>query len=972
MPVYGFELVQECIIPEINSQVKLYRHAKTGATLLSVENDDENKVFGIAFATPPDDSTGLPHILEHSVLCGSQTYPVKEPFKELRKGSLNTFLNAMTWPDRTAYPVASQNRADLVNLTRVYLDAVFKPFITPETLQTQGWHYELERPDGPLTYKGVVFNEMKGVYSSPDSLLGRYVKESLFPDTIYALDSGGNPSVIPDLTYEQFKAFYDRHYHPSNAFLCFYGDDHSDERLQLVDEYLSAYEPIDPAPAVALQPVRDGTRRFVYGFDAGEAADHTPKRGYIAVNWLVNDVTDVETTLALQILSHTLVSTQASPLRKALIESGLGEGLTGGGYDNSLRQGTFSIGLKGIAPTDAPKVERLILDTLAALDAGGIDPDMIAASLNTIEFRLREANTGSFPRGLVVMFDAVTSWLYGGDMLASLAFEGPLASIKVKAGQDSRFFERLLRDHLLANPHRTVVLLQPDPTARQQVEAAERARLDRDRSAMDEAQLQEVVDTMQRLKAHQNQPDTPEALATIPTLTLADLDREIRRIPVEMSTLAGVKVLTHDLFTNDIVYLDVGFDLQALPQALLPYGELFGRLLLSMGTETLDYVKLSQRIGKETGGIGRTTHTSTTRSGGAATWLFLRGKSMLDKSPALLDVLREVLLTARLDDRERLRQIVLEEKAGLEASLLPGGHAVVSRRLRAKATVADWAAETMGGVDYLVFLRELAKRIEGDWPSVLGELEAVRGALIQRNGMMVNVTLDAESYRTFEPQLAEFIAMIPPAASTGRAPWAPALATGSEGLAIPAQVNYVGKGASLYDCGYQLHGSAFVAVKFVDNTWMWDRVRVQGGAYGGFATFDSYSGVLAYLSYRDPNLLATLQTYDSAAGYLRQTSLTQADVDKIIIGVIGQMDQYLLPDAKGFRSMVYHLNGDTDALRQRLRDDVLATTVSDVRAFADQLDQVTQHGTVVVLGSEQAIAAANEALADKLAVLKVL
>ena len=302
MIVYGFELIEERTIPEINSQAKLYRHVKTGACLLSVENDDENKVFGVAFATPPDDSTGLPHILEHSVLCGSHTYPVKEPFKELRKGSLNTFLNAMTWPDRTAYPVASQNQADLTNLTRVYLDAVFKPFITPETLQTQGWHYELEQPDAPLTYKGVVFNEMKGVYSSPDSLIGRYVKESLFPDTIYALDSGGNPAAIPDLTYEQFKAFYDRHYHPSNAFICFYGDDHSDERLRLVDEYLAAYEPIEPAPEVALQPVIADTRRFVYGYDAGEAAADNaaggnPKRGYVAVNWLVNDVTDIETTL---------------------------------------------------------------------------------------------------------------------------------------------------------------------------------------------------------------------------------------------------------------------------------------------------------------------------------------------------------------------------------------------------------------------------------------------------------------------------------------------------------------------------------------------------------------------------------------------------------------------------------------------------------------------------------------------------
>jgi hypothetical protein len=597
---------------------------------------------------------------------------------------------------------------------------------------------------------------------------------------------------------------------------------------------------------------------------------------------------------------------------------------------------------------------------------------MIAASLNTIEFRLREANTGSFPRGLLVMFDAVTSWLYGGDLMAGLAFEAPLASIKAKAGEDPRYFEQLMRTYLLGNPHRTVVLLQPDPAARQQVEAAERARLDAAQKAMSAAELQEVMDTMQRLKEHLDRPDTPEALATIPTLTLADLDREIRRIPLEIATLGGVKVLTHNLFTNGIVYLDVGFDLHALPQRLLPYGELFGRLLLSMGTETLDYVKLSQWIGKETGGIGRATHTATTRGGEASTWLFLHGKSMLDKSASLLEILRDVLVTARLDNKERFRQIILEEKAGLEASLLPGGHGVVARRLRAKATPADWAAEKMGGVDYLLFLRDLVLRVDGDWPAVLADLEAVRRALIGRAGMLVNVTLDEEGYAVIQPQLAAFIASMPAGGANGLRAWTPDLPLASEGLTIPAQVNYVGKAVALYDRGYRLHGSAFVAVKFVDNTWMWDRVRVQGGAYGGMALFDSYSGVLTCLSYRDPNLLATLQAYDAAAGYLRQTPLTQTDVEKIIIGVIGQMDHYQLPDAKGFTSLLRHLNGDTDVLRQRLRDEVLATTFADLRAFADQLDQVTHHGTVVVLGSEQAIAAANETLAEKLGVLKVL
>jgi len=974
MTVYGFELVEERPIPEINSQARLYRHVQTGARLLSLENDDENKVFGVAFATPPEDSTGLPHILEHSVLCGSHTYPVKEPFKELRKGSLNTFLNAFTWPDKTVYPVASQNLADFYNLIGVYLDAVFKPFITPETLQTQGWHYEMDGPDGPLSYKGVVFNEMKGVYSAPDALIGRYSQQTLFPDTVYGLDSGGDPAVIPDLSYQQFRRFYQRHYHPSNSYLYFYGDDHSDERLRMVDAYLSQYQPGEPVPLVPLQPAFDATQRFVYGYDAGADGDdgaEPARRSYLTVNWLMNEVTDQATTLALDVLSHILISTQASPLRKALLDSGLGEGVIGGGYDASYRQAMFSAGLKNIAAEESAQVEQLILDTLAGLARDGIDRDMIAAALNTLEFRLREANTGSFPRGLMYLLAALGGWLHGGDPLAELAYETPLERLKQAAADDDRFFEKLIQRYLLDNRHRTVVLLQPDATARERAEMAERDRLEAARAAMSAADLQAVQETMQRLRELQDTPDTPEALATIPTLTLDDLEREIRRIPAAEGELAGVRLLTHDLFTNGILYLDLGFDLRSLPQRLLPYGELFARLLLSMGTATQDYVKLSQRIGRETGGIHRTAHLATTRNGDATTHLILRGKATLSQGQALLDILQDVLLTARLDNQERLRQIVLEEKAGLEAGLIPGGHGVVFRRLRARFSTADWAAEQMGGVDYLFFLRRLIQRLEQDWPGVLADLEAVAAALIGRAGMVCNVTVDQASFDAFQPRLAAFLTALP-AGAPAATDWQPAMAAGPEGLTLPAQVNYVGKGANLYSLGYQLHGASLVAVKFLDNTWLWDRVRVQGGAYGGFCTFDSLSGVLAYLSYRDPNLLDTLQVYDQAAAYLRTVALTQADVDKIIIGLIGQMDSYQLPDAKGYTSLIRALNRDTDAIRQRLRDQVLAATVADVRGLADWLEQVAQQGTVVVLGSEQAIAAANQTLEAPLSMTKIL
>lgn len=397
---HGFDLLRDQAIPELNTTARLYRHRRTGAQVLSLENGDEYKTFGITFGTPPTDSTGLPHIMEHAVLCGSRKYPVKEPFVELLKGSLKTFVNAFTFPDKTMYPLASQNLQDFYNLIDVYLDAVFCPNLTPQTLQQEGWHYELDGPDAPLVYKGVVFNEMKGAYSDPDNLLERTIQQSLFPDTTYGVDSGGDPAVIPDLTYEQFKQFHDTYYHPSNALMFFYGDDPPGERLRLVDAFLQDFDQLEVGFHVALQPPFDAPRRFDFGYAVGEENGAESKKGYVTVNWVLSENTDPEAMLAFSILNHILIGTPASPLRKALFDSGLGEDLAGTGFEPDLRQMTFSTGLKGIAVGDAGQVETLIFDTLAELAAYGIETDMVEAAVNTVEFARRENNTGSFPAGV--------------------------------------------------------------------------------------------------------------------------------------------------------------------------------------------------------------------------------------------------------------------------------------------------------------------------------------------------------------------------------------------------------------------------------------------------------------------------------------------------------------------------------------------------------------------------------------------
>ncbi len=969
--IHGFELVREQSIPELNTHSRLFRHVRTGAQLLSMENDDENKSFGISFVTPPATSNGIAHIMEHSVLCGSRKYPLKEPFVELLKGSLKTFLNALTFPDKTSYPVASQNTRDFYNLIDVYLDAVFYPRITPQTLQQEGWHYELENVDDPLSYKGVVFNEMKGAYSSPDNLLGRFTQQSLFPDNTYGVDSGGDPAVIPDLTYAEFKQFHDTYYHPSNSYIYFYGDDDADTRLKLIDDFLVDFDQLPLKLEIPLQARFDQPSRMTFGYDAGEEAEGDADKGFVQVNWLLAEATDTQTMLALRILSHILSGTSASPLRKALIESELGEDFIGG-LETEIRQSFYSAGLRGVAVDTADKVEALILDTLRSLADQGIDREMVEASLNTIEFRLRENNTGSFPRGLALMFGALSSWLYGGDPAEALAFEGPLNAIKAAAAEGQPFFEGLIRQYLLDNTHRTTLLMKPDPEIRARREEAERDRLALVRDAMSRAELEAVIETTHALKQAQETPDSPEALATIPTLTLDDLDKTIRTIPVEADEAHGVKIYYHNLFTNGISYVDAGFDLHVLPQEDIPYVPLFCRSLTSMGTETEDYVKLSRRIGRKTGGLGTSPIVSSTFADHqSAAWILMRGKGTVAQTGDLLQIARDVLLTAKLDNPTRFKQMVLENKASLEAGLVPGGHGVAGQRLRAQFDEADWVSEQMGGVTQIFFLRELVEQVDNDWPSVLARLEAIRSRLLNRAAMIVNVTLDEANWQTIRPLVVDFIGTLP-ATGGARTTWTSQHSEDDEGLTIPAQVNYVAKGGNLYDHGYTLNGSVSVVTNYLRTTYLWDRIRVQGGAYGGFCTFDQRSGVFTFVSYRDPNLAATIDNYDKAGSFLKDAEVDESELTRNIIGAIGSMDAYQLPDAKGMTSLVRILTGETDERRQKIRNEVLATSNADFKVFGAALERLSRDGQVVVVGSAKAIEEANSARPGWLKVTKVL
>ena len=952
--IHGFERISEKHISELETKAELYRHVKTGAELLSLVNNDENKVFGIIFRTPPTDSTGVAHILEHSVLCGSRKYPLKEPFVELMKGSLQTFLNAFTYPDKTCYPVASQNLQDFYNLIDVYLDAVLYPRLTPFTLQQEGHHLELEELDNPLIYKGVVYNEMKGAYSSPDRVLAEYSQQSLFPDHTYGYDSGGEPKHIPSLTFEQFTSFHQQYYHPSNARIFFHGDDDPEQRLRLVNDYLKEFERQEIDSAIPVQSPFKGPKRIIRSFGAG-SDDSGELKGMLTTNWLLTETADAETNLALRILNYILLGMPASPLRKALIDSGFGEDLAGAGLEDELRQMYFSTGLRGIDIKDGDRVENLILQTLNGLTKEGIDPLTVEAALNTVEFRLRENNSRNYPQGLVLMLRALTTWLYDFDPLALLAFEAPLSKVKAQLAADSSFFEGMIERFFLNNLHRTTLILQPDPTLLEKEEAEERERLATARSAMSKEKLQAVIDQTNELKRVQQAPDPPEALAAIPILKLSDLEKRNKTIPLTSIEQRNTKVLFHDLATSSIVYLDVGFDLHAMEQHYLPFVPLFGRALLEMGTDKEDFVALTQRIGRKTGGIHPQSFTSAV--GGeerGASWLFLRGKSMLSQSSDLMAILRDVLLTVELDNQERFRQMVMEAKARYEQRLVPEGHQVVNLRLRAHFNEADWVAEQMKGVSYLFFLRDLIRKVDEDWPGVLANLEHMRQTLVSRQNIIINVTCDQKDWSAFNPHLDGFLKQLP-ADDVQEFKWSPDKPAGFEGMIIPAQVNYVGKGANLYELGYRLHGSAHVISRYLRTAWLWERVRVQGGAYGAFCLFNHLSGTLTFVSYRDPNLIKTIETFDETVKFLRSTDITDDELTKCIIGTIGEIDRHLLPDAKGYTSMVRYLTKDTDEKRQLWRENVLNTSVTDFRDFADVLDGVKRSGLVKVVGAASAL-----------------
>lgn len=983
---FGFELVKEEYVKEYGSNCCLYRHVSTGAELMSVHSSDENKTFGAVFRTPVENSTGIPHILEHSVLCGSRKYPIKEPFVELMKSSLNTFLNAFTYPDRTCYPVASCNTTDFYNLVDVYLDAVFYPRCVEkqgavsgeQVFEQEGWHYELDTPDpSQLSFKGVVFNEMKGVYSSPDSVLGRACQQALFPEVTYGVDSGGDPREIPNLTYEEFCQFHQNFYHPSNTRFWFYGDDDPEQRLAILSNYLKDFEANQAAvekSRVLVQQKFPEPRTVTEYYAVSESEDPSQagkQKAFVNVNWVLEeDLFDVETQLAFGFLDFILLGTSGSPLRKALIDSGLGEAVCGGGLEDELRQPTFSIGLKGVDANDEEnlrKVEKVVLDTLNELATNGFSDSSIEAALNTIEFSLRENNTGSFPRGLSLMLRSMAAWIYDKDPFEPLKWEDQLEGFKLKLKEQTptKLFGDLIRKYLIDNPHRVTVNLLPDTSLQSELDKEEQGKLASMSEGMTDEDIKELMRKTEELKIHQETPDPVEALKCIPTLDLSDIPKESQKIPTAIREVTSgdqsVEVLSHDMFTNDVVYAEFAFDMSSVPKELLYLVPLFCRSLTEMGTKTEDFVELTERIGRKTGGVSAYPFISDLKNEEQkpSAYIIVRGKATRDKFGDYCDIVGDIIDNVELNNKDRFKQMVFETLASQEASLVGRGHTYAVGRLHAQRNTASAASEWMSGVSNYQAMKELSENIESNWDKVYQDLQLLKTAVFKKQGMLVNLTADEKTLTAIDGTVSGFVDSLP-AKVSGLSLGADSLAwyegkdsglllpKQNELLTVPTQVNYVAKSTNLYtDTDYKMHGSSLVISKYLSTTWLWDRVRVVGGAYGGFCSFDNTSGMFSYMSYRDPNLSKTIDNYDGSSGFLKSLKLDKDELTKSIIATIGDIDSYQLPDSKGYTAFMRHLLHVSDEERQQRRDEILSTKLEDFVAFGEALESATNNNSQV-------------------------
>ena len=954
----AYEVQKEEDLRGIKAKGYLLRHRKSGARVVYIENDDNNKVFSIGFRTPPSDSTGVPHIMEHSVLCGSRNFPAKDPFVELVKGSLNTFLNAMTYPDKTMYPVASCNDQDFQNLMHVYMDAVFYPNIYEheEIFRQEGWSYQLDSAEDKLKYNGVVYNEMKGAFSSPEGVLDRVILNTLFPDTSYANESGGDPEVIPELTYEQFLDFHRKYYHPSNSYIYLYGDMDIEEKLHWLDqEYLGKYdrEPVDSRIRFQ-EPFAEMQEKVIPYSIASEESEED--NTYLSYNKVVGTSLDKELYLAFQILDYALLSAPGAPLKKALTDAGIGKDIMGS-YDNGIYQPIFSVIAKNANEEQKEEFIQVIEDVLRASVKNGIDTKAIEAGINYYEFRYREADFGNYPKGLMYGLQMMDSWLYDEEKpFIHIEALDTFEFLKKQIG--TGYYEELIQKYLLDNTHGAIVIVTPEKGRTARMEAELEEKLQKYKESLTAEEVEAFVQKTQALEAYQSEPESEENLEKIPVLKREDISREIEPIINEEMTLAGVPVIFHEIETNGIGYVDVLFDMSLVEEQDLPYVGILQSVLGIIDTKRYDYGTLFNEINVNTGGISTSLElyndVTNIREKAFKATFEIKGKALYGKLPVAFDMMREILMESKLDDGKRIREILAMLKSRLLMKFQSSGHVTAVLRAQSYASPAAKLKDMTNGIAFYETVSYIEEHFEEEKEKLSEKLIDLSKKLFCGDNMMLSYTAAREGLEGLEEMVEKLKNSLHTRTAEEDKRCVIHCEKKNEGFKTASKVQYVAKAGNFIDQGVAYTGALQILKVIMSYDYLWQNIRVKGGAYGCMSNFNRI-GEGYFVSYRDPNLKRTLDVYDGVVDYLKNFTVSERDMTKYIIGTMSGIDQPMTPASKGERSMNLYMNKVSAEMIREERNQILDVEQDDIRALYKVAEAVLQADQMCVIGGEDKI-----------------
>ena len=950
-----YEILDEHRVEDVQSDGFILRHKKSGARIAILSNNDDNKVFYIGFRTPPEDETGVPHIIEHTTLCGSKKFPVKDPFIELAKGSLNTFLNAMTYPDKTVYPVASCNDQDFKNLMDVYLDAVFNPNITKyeEIFKQEGWHYELTGKDDELKINGVVYNEMKGAYSSPDEVLSSQIYRSLFPDNTYSKDSGGNPEYIPKLTYEAYLDFYHKYYHPSNSYIYLYGDMDVVERLEWLDkEYLSLYDYKKVNSEINKQPAFDEIKNVEAQYSI-TMDDSQENKTYLSYNRVVGDTLDEMLYQAFDVLDYALVSSPGAPVKQALIDAGIGDDVYGS-YDAGILQPVFSFVAKNANASQADEFESIIENTLKEVVKTGINKEALLAGINSSEFKFREADFGQFPKGLLFGLNCLDSWLFD-DMKPFIHLECLATFAKLRKAVDTDYFEKLIQEYLLDNTHGSSVTVKPKRGLGNEREEALAKELSDYKASLSDEEIKKLIEDTEHLKKYQEEPSSDEDLRKLPMLTRADMKKNAMPFSNIEDELLDVKVVRHDIESNGIDYISFLFDAGDFAQSELGYLGFFTNALGLVSTEKYSYTDLANATNIYTGGIstGTASHPDIKDRNNFVFKFEVKLKVLEKNLDKALELMEQMLLSSDFTDTKRLGELVAQIKARLQANLSSSGHLVAAMRSMSSFSRYALYQDELKGVAFYRSICCIEKELSESPKSVSDKLAAIAKKLFARNRMLISFTGNNEAYGNAKPSLEKVIAGFNKMSAVGNQAEVH-FNTAKEAFIDASQIQYVAKTGDFICEGYEYTGALRLLRIILSYDYLWINVRVKGGAYGCMNTF-LRSGESYFVSYRDPNLSDTLDVYDRIPEYIKNFSPDERDMTKYIIGTFSALDTPMNPEAKGSRSLSAYLEGITYEQIQKERNEILNAQPEDIRRLADLVEAVLKKDSICVIGNENMI-----------------